>query len=94
MECAACGKKRRTRPYVGRNNHTVIGITECVKCGAVIGTCYRGDAWFIVDLRRLVEDAAEENTILCYFDLTLLGSSGIERVHGWMNSSRQVVQFG
>jgi hypothetical protein len=98
MNCTCCCKKltlkARSTYYKGRNDKPVVGVYECPKCGAVMGQCYRGEAWYIVDLGRWAGNETPTDS-LRYFDLTVLGSNGIERVHGWFDvTTRRVAQFG
>lgn len=68
--------------------------STCQACGGLHGEMYRGEAYDFVNLHRKMQDDAPPER-LRYFDLTLLGSKGIERVHGWMDRETQnVVQYG
>lgn len=93
ISCPACSGKRlfeRTRNRVR--------YQECRRCGAVLS-----DGMYKCDRSELVlpywadpnELKATSPEKLRYYDLTLLGSKGIERVHGWFNpESKRIHQVG
>jgi len=58
---------------------------------------YKGDS-YAIRLPWFADDDELKNTppeALRYYDLTLLGSEGIERVHGWFNpASKRIHQTG
>jgi transcription initiation factor TFIIIB Brf1 subunit/transcription initiation factor TFIIB len=86
-QCPGCSSTR------GRETD-VVGVYECAKCGGVVGQCYRGDASRFVAIHQPMQAECEDGDAR-YFDLMLLGSQGIERVHGWMDrNTKRVVQFG
>ncbi len=86
MKCPACDGQRH-RP------HKVTGVFECKRCGAIHGTCYRGDSYTLVLPYWAMHDVPPERCR--YFDLDTLGSGGIERRHGWFDTeSRRIVQTG
>lgn len=86
MECPCCGSKRLSTP----DNHQV---RTCKKCGAIFGNIYKGDLYSYVIPRFSHEEVPEEN--LRYFDFEVLGSDGINRIHGWYDKSTKLVQqFG
>ena len=89
-KCRCCCKrvtiKARGAHYLG-----IGGVFECPHCGAVQGTCYKGDSYRVV--RSRWHEGPSERTV--YFDLTTLGSAGVVRVHGWMDAdTRCMVQVG
>lgn len=84
--CPACNGKRRNPTA-----HPM--VFECRRCGAIYGDCYKGESYEIV-LPYMAE--AEVPPERCrYYDLTVLGSDGITRRHGWFDpDSRRIVQIG
>jgi len=86
IACPGCGSTRGSETETAQ-------VYRCAKCGAVHGTCYKGDASRFVLLQFAREAVPAE--VLRYFDLTLLGSQGIERTHGWYDPATKLVhQFG
>jgi hypothetical protein len=84
-ECPACSS-RSLKPHA-----TVIGVSECKKCGAIFGQCYLGDSYSIV--KPWFETGAASKEV--YFDLETVGSKGVERRHGWMNpATKCITQVG
>jgi len=80
--CPACSAKRGTETAVS-------GVYACARCGAIFGTCYKGDSYRLVLPRFAKEPVAPEQ--LRYFDLTLLGSDGVTRNHGWYDPATKLV---
>lgn len=89
MKCPACGGKRHAR-----YDETKIGLMDvyrCKKCGAVHGQCYKGDSYSIV----LPYWHQGESADTFYYDLTVLGSDGVTRSHGWADTTtKRIVQVG
>lgn len=84
--CGCCGSR------LGFNTN-VSGVWICSKCGGINGSCYRGDAYNFVNLTSMQSDCPPERQR--YFDLTVLGSDGVRRVHGFFDvETKSVVQFG
>ncbi len=97
MNCPCCGKpisqKDLNTPYIDRHGHAIRGVYEHSRCGAVLGQCYKGDAYGIYIPQWAPADTPAENQR--YFDLTVLGSAGIERVHGWFDiETRKLTRVG
>lgn len=87
MNCEACGTKRNRKQVAGAAT-----LYACPVCGALTGSCYRGDVYRHVALHLPMAAQAEGKET--YFDLTIVGST-VSRVHGWFDSAtRRVVQFG
>jgi hypothetical protein len=86
--CSACSNNTGRAAQVNGREHASLII--CSGCGALLGRCYRGDS----PVRMFFsQDPAPEE--VRYFDLDLLDSSGLDRVHGWYNpADMMVVQFG
>ena len=87
MKCSACSGSLKPAVMLAPR-----GLLVCARCGGVHGTIYRGDAVALVglDLPMLASSPAPR-----YFDLTVLGSAGVSRVHGWYDAAqRRVVQYG
>lgn len=84
--CPACSCKKSK----ATKHH---GVVECAKCGAVYGECYLGESYeFVLPFWVEAEPPAERTR---YFDLTTLGSKGIERRHGWFDlATKRIVQVG
>jgi hypothetical protein len=84
MTCPACSAARPRET-------AVIGVYECRKCSAVFGQCYKGDSYrFVLPYWHEGESADQR-----YFDLTTLGSGGVERSHGWVDATtRRITQVG
>jgi hypothetical protein len=94
-ECPCCSKtmtvKAFNNPYKA-GGRTILGIHECPHCGAVFGQCYQGESYSIV-YPRWQESGDFENAF--YYDLTILGSDGITRSHGWADkTTRRIIQTG
>lgn len=83
LHCPGCNGRRIERGNPAR----------CRRCGAVFGQLYLGDVYAHVALHLPMEEAPAAS--LRYFDLTLLHSKGVERVHGWYNpATKRVAQIG
>ena len=84
MTCTACnGRLKKT------DN---LQIRECRKCGAIHGNVAKGLLHHIVDFRK---QGDENTTEARYFDLKVLASDGVKRVHGWYDANtRGVLQVG
>ena len=84
--CPACDGKRRNA-----TSHPT--VFECRRCGALYGDCYLGDSHALV--RPVLTGAAIPPERCRYFDLTVLGSEGLGRRHGWYDpETRLMVQVG
>jgi len=84
--CPCCSATRGNAVEV--NGRLAHGLYLCEGCGGLLGSCYRGDSPVLMVFG---EDGDESR----YFDLDLLGSDGISRVHGFYNpATMKVVQFG
>lgn len=86
MKCPCCNGKRVT---------VVSGqVYKCGRCKTIFGECYKGDFYNYVF--PSFETSIPETTYnKVYFDFNVLGSTGIERIHGWMNKdTKRVYQFG
>jgi len=97
MKCPCCGKrvslKDANTAYAGRDGRKISGVYEHSVCGAVLGSCYRGDAYGVYLPYWAPPDTPIENWR--YFDLTVLGSDGVSRVHGWFDiETRKLTQVG
>lgn len=84
MTCPACSATRL-------RDTEVCGVYECRKCLAVFGQCYKGDSYrFVLPYWHEGESADQR-----YFDLTTVGSAGVERSHGWVDATtRRITQVG
>lgn len=86
MACPGCSGRTKITTELTQ-------VYECASCGGIIGECYRGDAYKFVNIGTLVPQT--EGMEVQYFDLVLLGSDGIKRVHGWFDrQTKNVVQYG
>jgi hypothetical protein len=84
--CPACSGKRRIP-----TDHPM--VFTCRRCGALYGDCYKGESYALV--RPWMTGEAIPPERCRYFDLTVLGSDGVSRRHGWFDTeSRLVVQIG
>jgi len=84
--CPSCNGKRRKATNVP-------GVFECRRCGALYGQCYRGDSYALVFPIMVPKPIPPERCR--YFDLTVLGSDGVTRRHGWFDTeTRRIVQVG
>jgi DNA-directed RNA polymerase subunit RPC12/RpoP len=82
MQCPSCNSKRFAKTATS-------GVYQCVKCEAIFGTCTKGDSYNIVlPYFAKTEPSAES---LRYYDLTVLGSDGITRRHGWFNPQTKLI---
>lgn len=92
MNCVNCAKRLSVNTlnakYMG-----IIGVHECPHCGAVQGSCYKGDSYAIVKPFMAAGEAGFENAF--YYDLEVLGSAGVERRHGFADkTTRLIIQVG
>jgi hypothetical protein len=84
--CPACSSKRRKAGEV-------IGVYQCLGCGAVYGTCYLGESYGLVRPHFVPTEPPAAN--LRYYDFMALGSRGPVRRHGWFDvETRLIVQVG
>ena len=85
MRCPACG---------GRSHEQVATqVYRCRRCQALHGTVYRGELSQYVVLEWASGPVPPDRER--YFDFTVLGSSGVTRVHGWYDvESRRLTQVG
>lgn len=83
--CPCCAETRGTETDVA-------GVYKCASCGGIHGTCYRGEAY---DFYRQVWHEGPSEEGLQYIDLTMLGSDGVSRFHGWIDKTTKcIVQTG
>lgn len=82
--CPACNSRQNKTNFaeIGRG-----AILTCKRCGAVHGTCYKGESPV---LPFFAKDAVPAED-LRYFDLTLIGSQGVERTHGWYDPKTRLI---
>lgn len=97
MACAACSKRLTqdalNTPYVNCYGHRIYGVHQCPHCGAVQGLCCLGDSHTIVLPWMTADDPPMER--VRYYDLTVVGSEGVDRRHGWFDTqTRLIVQVG
>jgi hypothetical protein len=91
MKCPACNKKM-TKKALSEDFQGIAQVHQCPKCRAVFGTCYLGESYEIV--KPYFSYVADMATAI-YYDLTCLGSNGIERRHGWFDpTSKLILQTG
>jgi hypothetical protein len=84
--CPACNGKRRKA-----TGHP--GVFECRRCGALYGECWKGDSYALV-LPVMTADPVPPERCR-YYDLTVLGSDGVTRRHGWFDvETRRMFQVG
>ncbi len=94
-DCSCCGAKMTVKAlntdYMV-NGRVICGVHVCPKCGGVLGQCYKGDSYTIV---KPFFSSNSNPADQVYFDLTVLGSDGVTRRHGWFNpADRCLVQVG
>lgn len=93
MQTCPCCRKKLSQKTLNTNYLGISGVNECPNCGAVFGQCYKGDSSRIVLPYWAESNVPMDQTF--YFDLTTLGSAGVERTHGWADKvSRKIVQIG
>lgn len=95
--CPCCGHKvslkDRNTPYTGKSGRTISGVYTHSRCGAVLGSCYKGESYDIYLPYWAPADIPPENWR--YFNLEVLGSKGIEYIHGWFDcETRRLTQVG
>ena len=87
MKCPACNKKMTKKalnePYQGK-----LRVHQCPKCQAVFGTCYLGESYEIV---KSYFSTVKSMDNALYYDFECLGSKGIERRHGWFDSTSGLI---
>ncbi len=96
ITCNCCGKpissKAINTPYKVDGSR-IMGVYACNHCGAVQGTCYKGESYMIV--KPQWHQGPEDPSNTCYFDLTVLEGAGSERRHGWFDkTTRGITQVG
>lgn len=85
--CRLCGSKRAHTTQVAR-------VYECAKCGAISGECYKGESYRLVGAHFDAPGACAPDQER-YYDITTLGSDGVNRRHGWFNpATRLITQVG
>ena len=97
--CPSCGAVNRgvssgVSTFVEFHSTPVLGTSlyKCRSCGCIHGIAYRGDVAKVVNLNSLVEQGDAD---VRAFDITVLGSDGEIRVHGFFRTdTKEVVQFG
>lgn len=90
IACPACCVDNETAPHEETEIHEVF---RCRRCGAIHGTCYLGESYELVRPFWAEHEVGPE--LIRYYDLTCLGSKGIERRHGWYDpKTRRIVQVG
>ena len=95
--CPCCGKvismKDRNTAYIGKSGRRIFGVFSHSRCNAVLGSCYKGESYDIYLPYWAPANVPAENER--YFNLEVLGSAGIEHVHGWFDiESRKLTQVG
>lgn len=84
--CPACS-------HPGRRGTDTPGVFTCRRCGALYGDCYKGDSYRLVLPVFTTEAVPPEQCR--YYDLTVLGSDGVTRRHGWYDvATRLIAQVG
>jgi len=92
-KCPACGAQESNAREVEGYRGSVV---KCNDCGGIYtregSSIYKGDSYNLVKPwmsdRPDMEDA-------CYFDLTVLGSDGVTRRHGWYDpQTKMILQVG
>ena len=97
INCGCCGEKLTVKALntyaVGASGREIPGTHVCQVCGAVEGQCYKGDSYDLV--LPYWAPAEVDPSEWVYFDLTVLGSAGVERRHGWFDRvSHKLTQVG
>lgn len=90
-ECPCCSGAPRGFAKRCRSGATVL-INICSRCGAEFGDITVADLAELIPDQRLVPGEAVQ-----YFDYTFsdpLMDGGKSRVHGWLDESDRVVQYG
>lgn len=95
MKCSACSGSLKPAVEITFTALAYRGLQTCRRCGGLQGTIYRGEAIEVIGLGLPMLAAASSPEALRYFDLTVLGSQGVERIHGWYDTTQhRVVQYG
>ncbi len=85
MKCSACN---------GRLVATEKRLYSCASCDGLHGTCYLGEFYSIVGT-KFHSGPEPDQSEWRYYDLTCLGSKGVERFHGWYHpKTRTILQTG
>jgi len=91
-ECPLCSTEAQSRVLYYTE---VTGVYECAFCGAIHGQCYKGDSYTLVKpfFHPNPNEVEAEDTR--YYDLTVLGSDGVTRRHGWFDpKTKTIIQVG
>jgi len=75
--CGGCSADRGTPDPSG-----VLGLYTCGNCGGLVGRCSLGSFYSIVRPRWCKEPNVSRERWR-YYDVSTLGSEGIQRHHGW-----------
>ena len=90
--CRSC-RKRISQKVVNTHYLDIVGVYECPHCGTVQGQCYKGDSYKVV-LPYWDNTNCNPDTWVGY-DLTVLGSDGVTRRHGFFNpETHRITQTG
>ena len=89
--CPCCGVSQKHGKDTG---HDRAGrVVQCKKCEAIYtlegSSIYLGDSYAIVLPRFTTDTTADTRSI--YFDLTVLGSGGVQRRHGWFDPTTKLI---
>lgn len=70
-------------------------VGRCERCGGLVGECYLGDSYGLVEPRFHPDPNSVPDERHRYFDLTCLGSKGVTRRHGFYDTvTKLVLQVG
>lgn len=92
MNCNNCDHKLTVK-NINTRYLDIQGVFECEHCGTVQGTCYKGESYKIVKAFMAPDNVSFDNAF--HYDLQVLGSTGIERRHGFADKeTRLIIQVG
>lgn len=92
MTCSACSGRLVPVTFTPAAD-VLVTLYRCVQCDGLHGSLPREHAGAVVGIGHQLQTNAIGD--LRYFDLTLVGSFGSQRAHGWYDTvTRRVVQYG
>lgn len=90
LKCSACSGSLKP----ATNVPGISGLSQCRRCGGLHGSIYAGVATSLIGY-GLPMQAESGPDGARYFDLSILGSAGVSRMHGWYDPrTHRIVQEG
>jgi len=81
--CPLCNANYKAQEEIGTQMY------RCSGCGTIHGSCYTGERSRYVKPYMTNADVPPEEWR--HYDITLLGSEGVKRVHGWFDPKTKLI---